>query len=119
LTRRWRYDACQGNYLSDPIKREMDDELKQHLEGMERRINAHAVGSFVQLETSVTAALISLRNSLNAGFDNMHRRFDALEARFDAQDRVLDRQDVVLERWVRAMEAHIERMDKRDASRPS
>lgn len=79
----------------------MDEELKQHLDAMEGRTNAHVYDSLAGFETNVVAAILDLRDTLtrglDKGFEQMNRRFDAVDARLDAQDRMLDRQDILID----------------------
>ena len=103
----------------------MDTELKQYLDGMEGRMNAHvdqrlkeSEANFEQRikasETRVVTLITQVKESLERQMNQMNHRLDGLDARFEAQANRLDRQAALIlvgSRWSTRMAAWADRVD--------
>jgi hypothetical protein len=89
----------------------MDNELKQHLDAMEGRMNIHVDQRVRESENRVATLITEVKESLER---QMNHRFDGLDARFEAQANRLDRQGALIQtgsRWSTRMTTWAERVD--------
>src|SRR5580693_4062770 len=82
--------------ITCPLKalRSMDNELKQHLDAMEGRMNIHVDQRVRESENRVATLITEVKESLER---QMNHRFDGLDARFEAQANRLDRQGALIQ----------------------